>query len=300
MSDNPAPPPNRRQRRAAQFAKRPTTMGESATERRTFRLDITLALVLALVALAVVFRPPQTRESAVIWLCVMLLLGIYPALHVADQVLILNNKFRARALAIGVWVCMIAVFGVYVWPPIIAVSPNCVSFEIISSTNTEVYTFRLMNKSDDDVYVAEFDFIVEEPKVVPDDLVLDVPKASRKSIADYRGGVYVDMIGFLCRDTSNRPAYVISVNRLSPHETREITITSKAKAKFYVKAKTGFFSAEPMPSSINAKGEGSYLRFNGIQIDRKGCIPFGFLMDDSRRGMYWFNHPYGDLNRSPY
>jgi hypothetical protein len=90
---------------------------------------------------------------------------------------------------------------------------------------------------------------------------------------------------------------------LAPHESREITITHTGSEKSVVLAKTGFFSIEPQPQSVNGNIVGSTFQFS-TPVDSGGCMLFGFLVDEKEhQGMYWFNHKDGLYNgryeRSP-
>ena len=184
-----------------------------------------------------------------------------------------------------------------IWRPTLAVSPHAVYFgsTAMGASINETYAFRMMNKSDEEVYVAEFDFTVNDLSASGQNFVLNIPKDSRKAYAE--GGImaqkFVDTIGFLCKNPERHLLYVVSIQRLAPHESREITIAHIKPTKVALSATTGFFSKEPQPVSPNENEVSTAFRFS-TPTDGRGCRPFGFVVDErEHQGMYWFNNKDG-------
>jgi hypothetical protein len=82
-----------------------------------FRWDITLALGVAVMAIAIVFAPPGTWGVAALWLAIMFALGIYPACHLAESVLRLRVTWIADLVGVLVLAAAVAIFGVSEWHP---------------------------------------------------------------------------------------------------------------------------------------------------------------------------------------
>lgn len=116
MSEPYKPRPTRAERRAAarEAAKQLVDHTPPPT-RKGFRWDYTLAFVVAIMTLLVVIFPPQTVESMLFWLAIIFVLGIYPASHLVSHTLSDNKRF-IYPLAVGGWLCVVALIGFYKWP----------------------------------------------------------------------------------------------------------------------------------------------------------------------------------------
>jgi hypothetical protein len=132
--------------------------------------------------------------------------------------------FHVRKLRL--WIGLITVasssaaLGCWVWPYTLAISPRRVGFSLFvpGVVNSETFTFRVLNRSDEDVYVAEFDFIIDDLSASVRDFEIGIPKASRKPYGEGGPGAehFADTRGILCRDPSQRPLYILSILRLTP------------------------------------------------------------------------------------
>ncbi len=86
-------------------------------EPKQFRWDITLACLVAAMAVIITIAPPQSRLTMCVWLVVMAGLGAYPAFHLSEWIP-LNAKWVARVLGLILLLAAIVVFGYMEWPPI--------------------------------------------------------------------------------------------------------------------------------------------------------------------------------------
>jgi hypothetical protein len=88
------------------------------SKKQGFRWDITLALVVAILAVLLAFLPPQDAVTTGFWLAAIFCLGIYPALHFSDWVFRSQRKWIVRGIAVTIWGAAVLAFGVRMWPPI--------------------------------------------------------------------------------------------------------------------------------------------------------------------------------------
>ena len=124
-------PPNRREKRAAQFGLpgAPRTESGPVAERKEFRWDITLGFAVAAMTLIITLAPPQTKPAMMFWLVATFAMGVYPALHLADWALrfvrwrVVARAFMLICLAVGIFL-----FGRHVWPRVIDVTPSKLAF----------------------------------------------------------------------------------------------------------------------------------------------------------------------------
>ncbi len=84
--------------------------GLRSPESAGFRCDTSLALVVAIIGMAIVMFPPETRESFLFWMAVMLLLSVYPILHLAEW---LSSKVRLSIAARTL--CYVVPLGLFFW-----------------------------------------------------------------------------------------------------------------------------------------------------------------------------------------
>jgi hypothetical protein len=114
--------------------------------------------------------------------------------------------------------------------------------------------FAVHNRSDQTIYEAEADFFIQ-----PDGSVqLVVPKDSLHPLSYERRAV--DVLVMDCRDEHQRPVFVVSIHRMAPNESREISLKQLEAGSFSVTAKTGFYTTEPQPAMENQSGFGRPFR----------------------------------------
>lgn len=85
---------------------------------KAFRWDITLALGVAILAVVIVFVPPQSERAAAFWLCAMFGLGVYPILHISEWLHRRKSSWMMRGFTIAAWAATMVIFGVNTWPPV--------------------------------------------------------------------------------------------------------------------------------------------------------------------------------------
>jgi len=186
---------------------------------------------------------------------------------------------------------LVFAFGWFVWPSLIDISPKRVVFSndpMLPSGGHETYTFRLINKSDDDIYLAQFKFRVENHKISGRDFTMNIPPSSRKAFAEHGSAKkFTDTVGFLCRDADNLPIFSLTVFHLLPHESREVTITAKRAENATMLASTGFVSTNPEP--LNVTDNGAVSRF-AMDESVSDCRQFMFFVDEhDYQGMFYFD-----------
>lgn len=265
----------------------------SASEKATTLLGIAMSIALLLIA--------PKLSTDLIGKCTVAILSFAMALCFLGTVWSIR-WFRAMTirLVLGFVIVLAATSAItfWTWPPTLEITPSEAKFLDVFPklvTNNETHQFRLQNRSDGDLYATEFDLIVDDKTAFSKEFSLNVPKESRKSFGE--GGIaaenFADIFGFLCRDSSNSPLFVISIHRLTPHESREVNVTYTGSKKVEVLAKTGFYTTEPQSESINGSEVGTSFRFK-TATDGTPCKAFTFIVDDkSHKGMYWFGHEDG-------
>jgi len=84
-----------------------------------FKVEYTLAFVVAAMGIiaGVVLSPPQTKPAAILWLCVLFLLGIYPALHFSAWAVHSRKAWIGRTCAIALLGLISIGVGLKIWPP---------------------------------------------------------------------------------------------------------------------------------------------------------------------------------------
>lgn len=104
----------RAERRAAarELAK---TLTRQPRQGKGRRWDIILGLIGIGLTIVLSFLPPQTKAAALLWLIGLFSVFAYPVAQLTDSFLGNENEC-ARAVAIVVLACIIAVFGTVVWP----------------------------------------------------------------------------------------------------------------------------------------------------------------------------------------
>jgi len=138
-----------------------------------------------------------------------------------------------------------------------------------------------------DIYTAEVDFVLEKGED-PRDFTFNIPSESRKRLVvtgTGRSQNFIDILGFLCTDPTDRPVFIFSFQRLQPHESRAISVMRTSSSKSKLSAKTGFFTLVPQALSAQDEEAGRAIRFSQPK-NNEGCRVFTFLMD--RDGPYWF------------
>src|ERR1035437_2877314 len=160
----------------------------------------------------------------------------------------------------------------------------------------QTYSFRFTNRSDKDLYASQLKFRIHSRTLAGKDFLINIPAASRKAYGEGAVGAqrFVDIQGLLCHGSYQRPVFSISVFHLSPHESREITITNVRAGIAKVGATTGFFSTPPQPLDVNGNASSTPFRSDEALSD---CQSFGFLVDaHEHEGMYWFDREGGKLD----
>jgi hypothetical protein len=180
-------------------------------------------------------------------------------------------------------------FGFLIWPQVLTINPTKVIFysKPYEPWTREMYLFTVTNRSEDNVYGAEFDFTIEDPSKSNRDFSIDIPITSRKPLGEHGLGAekFADVMGIFCRDTSHRPFFVVSFERLGPHESREVTFTQNTVGRVVVSANAGLFWTEPQPISINGNGVTRTFQFSKPP-GPGGCSTFSVLMDE--KGVFWW------------
>jgi len=131
-----------------------------------FRWEFTLTLVVSVMTIAIVLRPPQFGVSAIIWLVIMFLLGTYPVLHLVEWMT--QNEYLLRVTGIVVWGVIIVSFGMDVWPKSILVTH---AFPTGTYGPTEKFTIvdvDISNPQEDAVEYLELILKVTSPHLIKD------------------------------------------------------------------------------------------------------------------------------------
>jgi hypothetical protein len=87
-------------------------------KKHAFQWDVTLALVVAIMAVLLVFLPPEDAKTTGFLLATIFCLGIYPVLHLADCGLGSQRRWILRGIAAIIWGGSVIAFGVRMWPPL--------------------------------------------------------------------------------------------------------------------------------------------------------------------------------------
>ena len=213
--------------------------------------------------------------------------SIHPTLHSPWLHSNISRRIVLCFLAVGT-----AAFGWILWPYSLNVSPTNVRFANKGAVG-QTYSFRFTNRSNKDLYASQLKFRIHSQTLSGKDFLINIPAASRKAYGESVVGAkpFANIQGFLCRDSYQRPVFSIFVFHLSPHESREITITNGRAGSAKVGATTGLFSTTPQPLKVNA--DSTPFRSDEALSD---CQSFGFLEDaHEHEGMYWFSHEGGRL-----
>jgi hypothetical protein len=265
----------------------PGTLGCMA-EKQERRFDMPW-IVAAVVAVALLLITPRLaadttgRVSTAVLLLIMFAALVY---GLSERIAFRTISFWLIVVALGlveIW------FGSFVWPYTLVVSPSIVKFPSMFSggplSKDPVYTFRVTNRSDEDIYAAEVDFKADKIGVA-NDLHLDLPRDSRKPLGDSGGGAqhFVDVTGLLCKDYDLRPLFILSFYKLNPHESREISISYSKHDVVSVSAETGFYTSEPQVKIMDGDKAAQPFRWDH-SIGPGGCRVFGFLVD--QQGPSW-------------
>jgi hypothetical protein len=115
--------------------------------------------------------------------------------------------------------------------PTASVNPAQVSYGPVSKASngfSQTRTFRVQNKTDEDIYAVVIKLRASGLSL--GDFRYDVPKSSEVSLSDdpqlKRMG---DIGGVDCTDLKGRPVWVRIISHLSPHDSREMTLTQLDK-----------------------------------------------------------------------
>ena len=221
-----------------------------------------LAAALAVVLLLI--TPKLSANTGGRLVTTVLLLVLLVMLYLAIWNL---QWFRSKWFRVVLaWVvCFVGtmLLGIWLWPRTLEVSPVRVVFWDSFATggvNTQTYTFRVVNRSDDDIFASRINLVVDDPAKSGATLNW----LFRKTVGNHwlRGGEgtrFTDIIGLFCREASSRrPAYFISIGKLAGHESRELRITHTHPHKVAVSAETGPFSTQPEPTSV----EGTHVEIS--------------------------------------
>ncbi len=260
-------------------------------EERTSGGDVALWCLAGVMVLARSLLAPQLsaddtgRVVTVMISVAIFACSIHPTLHSPW----LNSNISRRIV-----LCFVAVgtaaFGWILWPYSLSASPTNVRFANESAVG-QTYSFRFTNRSDKDLFASQLKFRIHSRTLSGKDLLINIPAASRKAYGEGVVGArrFADIQGLLCHDSYQRPVFSIFVFHLTPHESREITITNRMAGSAKVGATTGSFSTTPQP--LNGNVDSTRFRSDEALSD---CQSFGFLVDaHEHEGMYWFNHEGG-------
>jgi hypothetical protein len=265
-------------------------------EDRTSRSDVALWGLVGVMALVFFLLAGQlcadntgrvitVAISVAIFVC-----SIHPTLHSPWLHSNISRRIVLCFVAVG-----IAAVAWILWPYSLNVSPTNVRFAERDAAG-QTYSFRFANRSDKDLYDPQLKFRIHSRTLSGKDFLINIPTASRKAHGE--GGVgarhFADLQGLLCHDSYQRPVFSIFAFHLSPHESREITITNGRAGSAKVGATTGFFSTTPQPLRVNGNVDSTAFRSDEPLSD---CQSFGFLVDaHEHEGIYWFNHEGGKLD----
>jgi hypothetical protein len=209
---------------------------------------ISLALTLALALFGAAGKPSGT---GVLVICVAVAIALCYGLSswASRSTLSVAEKIGRAILIVAVSFSASAVYGWLFWPapvsqiPAVTISPVTVSFK--SEFANENYIFTLRSHSDNDLYEVQFKFRIESNSLKASDFSLEIPAGSRPPIIE--GSVFSDISGVLCEDIKSRPVMLMSVYRLRPHESREISLTRIAAGTAVVSCEVSHFTPQPQP-----------------------------------------------------
>ncbi len=197
------------------------------------------------------------------------------------------RRLAALLLTSGLLICL----GYRSWPPlpqILKITPQHVDFgkEFEGPVGNETYIFRIANNSDRKIYAAEFDFIVDELTASVKELSIDIPKDSRKAFGEGGSAAehFTDVMGGQCRTPTQHLVYVLSFRSLDPYESREVKLIHTRRGKLGVSAKTGFYSLDPWPISMEGDKISQWFRAD-TPMDGTGCWFFIYVVN--RQEMVW-------------
>jgi len=261
---------------------------------RTSTRDVALGCLAAVMAVALFLVAPGLsanntgRAVTVVLTVAIFACSVHPTLHSSWL-----HSHISRGIVLSFVAAGIALFGWVLWPYSLSVSPSNVRFRDTASSSGQTYSFRITNRSDQDLYDSQLKFRIHSQALSGKDFLINIPTADRRAYAGGGTGArrFADIHGLLCRDSYRRPLFSLFVFRLAPHESREITITNSRVGSAKVGATTGFFSTSPQPLNVNGNSASASFRSDEPLSD---CQPFGFLLDaPEHEGMYWFNHEGG-------
>lgn len=209
----------------------------------------------------------------------MLLLIFVCFLRAVLEMSFTRSPWRRISAVLGVAV-LTGWFGWEVWPRTITVSPA----DVVFSLANETYSFRVTNRSYEDVYRVNLTYTLAGRSPSVYDFAIDTP--TRKAMdgsKDIEQHV-ADTLGFMC--PSGKPFIWLAILRLTPHETREIKITSlKAGSGTRLSARPGSFSSKPEP----IVRDGASNKIAARVMADNSCADlrsFGFRGEE--KGMHWF------------
>ena len=192
----------------------------------------------------------------------------------------------ALQLALVVPVSLAAwTWNITVLPLALEVSPAKLNFT--SALDAEILTVRVTNNSDDEIYSSDVNLRVEsdEPH---QNYSIDVPKESRKPMTEVgvAGQHLADIQLMACWDTDDHSLFIISIYKMGPRESREITVTHHAMQNAVVSVTPGTYWLEPHPITSNDK-EASLPFYSNHPMGRGGSgRVYGFHVEDTEyKGM---------------
>jgi hypothetical protein len=199
------------------------------------------------------------------------------------------NGWGKRIGVFFVLLCLTALLGRLAWPTTLFVSPSQVKFGGSYAKN-QVFPFKVENKSDEDVYSAEFYFAVDDPSITPNDLKINVPRESRKPLGEESRGAehFADISGAFCLNENRQTVFVIWVQQLLAKETRQITVMQTGAKEFSISSHASVFTTEPSPVTQEEKRVVART-YPQAPVNPLSCRGFYFLADDKGAPMQWFD-----------
>jgi|ERR1043166_5172503 hypothetical protein len=166
---------------------------------------------------------------------------------------------RAGAVSLIVW----AVWAWWIWivtAPVLIVTPAKVTYSEPFAGG--FYTFKINNRSDDDLYIVGCILRIESPNLTENDFYLSLPQSSRKSIVG--NSEQADVSAFRMRDGNNVPGLYVRIYRLAAHDNREIQVGRLKVAPAAVSAMIDFFTTEPQPTRVIGNEVQTPMRTNEL------------------------------------
>jgi hypothetical protein len=181
-------------------------------------LKCILLLILVGIICDVIWRIALTRRRGLLFKCLVSLLGVSMLIAISWPV----------------------VKSQYLTDRPVTIYPREVVFT--SPVAHDNYLFRVASNSDSDLYSVEIEFRMADPLLTFDDLALEIPTGSVKPMIE--GSKLADIRGLKCQDANGHRLMLLSIYRLAPHESREISFTRKRPQRIALTASVAYFSEE--------------------------------------------------------